>query len=226
MNYSNFTMEELQQLDDMEYLLPSYLLGVFRHKFNAVDADGSGSIDPAEVMKVFEELGERPDPQEVQDLISAVWQTEWSLARAAARPGRRHMFAQSPALTPLQDFDQNGEIEFEEFLHMKSMQMLAKPEKEDDVWQVFDLCDSELDGLICFEELKSILVDVLGEVIDDAEIASMISWADPHNLGGVTWENMLRIVTGNWEATAEMRGVEAAATVDWGDEEEEEEEGY
>jgi len=196
MNYSNFTMEELQQLDDMEYLLPSYLLGVFRHKFNAVDADGSGSIDPAEVMKVFEELGERPDPQEVQDLISAV------------------------------DFDQNGEIEFEEFLHMKSMQMLAKPEKEDDVWQVFDLCDSELDGLICFEELKSILVDVLGEVIDDAEIASMISWADPHNLGGVTWENMLRIVTGNWEATAEMRGVEAAATVDWGDEEEEEEEGY
>ena len=44
----------------------------FRRLFNAVDTDGSGKLDPSEVMKVMTDIGEKVTEAEVRKIIADV----------------------------------------------------------------------------------------------------------------------------------------------------------
>merc|ERR1712071_487132 len=102
--------------------------------FAIFDVNGDGTIEATELKEVMRSLGQNPSNQECHDMISSV------------------------------DKDQNGSIDFDEFLVlMRSRQ--AEPDAE--LKGAFDVFDTNNDGAISRDELKELMAS-LGQALTEA----------------------------------------------------------
>merc|ERR1712173_405992 len=74
------------------------------------------------------------------------------------------------------DEDDSGTVDFEEFVILMKKKS-ADDEFDDDIEQAFKVFDTKNDGVICAEELMSVMVS-LGNPRTDEEIKAMIAEED------------------------------------------------
>ena len=74
------------------------------------------------------------------------------------------------------DSDQNGTLDFAEFLQLMASKM-KQIDTEEELVEAFKVFDRDNDNLIRFSELR-LVFDILGEKIADDDIKEMISLAD------------------------------------------------
>lgn len=93
------------------------------------------------------------------------------------------------------DTDDNGSIDFTEFLTMME-QMLKQAETEDDeIREAFRVFDKNGDGFISAAELRHVMTR-LGEKLTEDEVDEMIRGADLDNDGQIDWNEFIRMMVG------------------------------
>ena len=95
-----------------------------REAFNLFDTDGSGTIDPKELKAAMQSLGFEAKNQTIYQMIGDI------------------------------DKDNDGSIDFEEFLDMMTAKMSDKDTRED-IQKVFNLFDDDQTGQITLRNLAS-----------------------------------------------------------------------
>ena len=96
-----------------------------REAFNLFDTDGSGTIDPKELKAAMQSLGFEAKNQTIYQMIGDI------------------------------DKDNDGSIDFEEFLDMMTAKMSDKDTRED-IQKVFNLFDDDQTGRITLRNLKRV----------------------------------------------------------------------
>ena len=110
------------------------------------DTSGDGEISTQELGQVMRSLGQNPTQAELREMIQEV------------------------------DSDQNGTLDFAEFLQLMASKM-KQIDTEEELVEAFKVFDRDNDNLIRFNELR-LVFDILGEKIPDDDIKEMISLAD------------------------------------------------
>ncbi|KAK3936687.1 hypothetical protein QBC46DRAFT_394370 [Diplogelasinospora grovesii] len=134
----------------------------FKEVFDIFDKDGTGDITAEELGNVMKELGLNPSDAELQDLISEV------------------------------DVNNDGVINFEEFLHLMS-QKVKETDTEQELINAFKVFDQDGSGTISTEELRNVLRS-LGENLTDAELDEMIHLADENGDGQIDYQEFAKIM--------------------------------
>ena len=122
-----------------------------REAFNLFDTDGSGSIEVKELKAAMRALGFQVKKAEIRKMVADV------------------------------DKDENGSIEFDEFVDMMTSRMANRDSKEE-VMKVFRLFTDEGSDYITFRNLKRVVTE-LNEGLSDDEMMEMIDEADRNNDG-------------------------------------------
>ena len=93
------------------------------------------------------------------------------------------------------DMDNNGEIEFEEFVMLMSRNM-GGADDEKALLEAFSIMDNDGSGAIDHQELKDILrsFSKMGETIPDEEIDFMIKEADIDGDGSISYEEFAKVM--------------------------------
>merc|ERR1712228_384518 len=137
--------------------------------------DQNGAIDSNELQTVLKTLGQNIGKDEVQEMMSSV------------------------------DMNDNGEIEFLEFVQMMENRMFL-PSNTTEYQDAFKFFDKNGDGYIDFGELKDVLLS-LGEDFVDQDIKDMIDEADTTGNGKVGFHEFLKMMPSsmleNYEKCAE-----------------------
>merc|ERR1719474_153202 len=89
------------------------------------------------------------------------------------------------------DKDQDGKIDFPEFLSMMERKM-SQNEESDELREVFKAFDIDGNGFISASELSHVMTK-LGEKLTDEEINEMIQEADTNKAGKVSYEEFVAI---------------------------------
>ena len=134
-----------------------------REAFNLFDTDGSGTIDPKELKAAMQSLGFEAKNQTIYQMIGDI------------------------------DKDNDGSIDFEEFLDMMTAKMSDKDTRED-IQKVFNLFDDDQTGRITLRNLKRVAKE-LGETMSDAELMEMIERADTDQDGEISPDEFYGIMT-------------------------------
>ncbi|KAK3033925.1 hypothetical protein RJ639_034725 [Escallonia herrerae] len=139
----------------------------FKEAFNLFDKDGDGSITTKELGTVMRSLGQNPTEVELQDMINEV------------------------------DADQNGTIDFPEFLNLMSRKMKVNyytdTDSEEELREAFKVFDKDQNGSISAAELHHVMTN-LGEKLTDEEVNEMIREADLDGDGQVSYEEFVRMM--------------------------------
>ena len=86
------------------------------------------------------------------------------------------------------DFDENGSIEFEEFVNLVSKSTnFTKNDAEDEMLESFKMFDLNHDGFITKDEFKKVMLN-LGEKLSDAEVDEYIKQYDINNDGKIDYK--------------------------------------
>ena len=134
-----------------------------REAFNLFDTDGSGTIDPKELKAAMQSLGFEAKNQTIYQMIGDI------------------------------DKDNDGSIDFEEFLDMMTAKMSDKDTRED-IAKVFRLFDDDTSGSITLRNLRRVAKE-LGETMTDEELQEMIDRADSNGDGAVSMDDFYNIMT-------------------------------
>ena len=134
-----------------------------REAFDLFDTDGSGTIDPKELKAAMQSLGFEAKNQTIYQMIGDI------------------------------DKDNDGSIDFEEFLDMMTAKMSDKDTRED-IQKVFNLFDDDQTGRITLRNLKRVAKE-LGETMSDAELMEMIERADTDQDGEISPDEFYGIMT-------------------------------
>ncbi len=134
-----------------------------RQAFNLFDCDGSGTIDPKELRAAMQSLGFETKNQTIYQMIQDI------------------------------DKDQNGEIDFDEFLDLMTSRLAGIDTKED-IQKIFELFDDDKTGYISLQNLKRVARE-LGENMDEAQLLEMIERADEDRDGQISSEEFYTIMT-------------------------------
>ena len=133
-----------------------------REAFNLFDTDGSGSIEVKELKAAMRALGFQVKKAEIRKMVADV------------------------------DKDENGSIEFDEFVDMMTSRMANRDSKEE-VMKVFRLFTDEGSDYITFRNLKRVVTE-LNEGLSDDEMMEMIDEADRDGDGAINEEEFIRIM--------------------------------
>ncbi|XP_038985403.1 calmodulin-like [Phoenix dactylifera] len=109
----------------------------FKEAFSLFDKDGDGCITTKELGTVMRSLGQNPTEAELQDMINEV------------------------------DADQNGTIDFPEFLNLMARKM-KDTDSEEELKEAFKVFDKDQNGFISAAELRHVMTN-LGEKLTDEE---------------------------------------------------------
>ena len=107
---------------------------------------------------------------------------------------KTHLRARLRDVMKLRDADDNGALDFEEFLDMITFKRVDT-ESEEDVRAAFDVSDKDGNGLISEAELRHVMINSGVELSDDDEPGEMIREADTDSDGQLNYEefeNMYR----------------------------------
>ncbi|XP_030937370.1 calmodulin [Quercus robur] len=134
----------------------------FKEAFSLFDKDGDGCITTKELGTVMRSLGQNPTEAELQDMINEV------------------------------DADQNGTIDFSEFLNLMARKM-KDTDSEEELREAFKVFDKDQNGFISAAELRHVMTN-LGEKLTDEEVDEMIREADLDGDGQVNYEEFVRMM--------------------------------
>ncbi|KAJ6969917.1 hypothetical protein NC653_034470 [Populus alba x Populus x berolinensis] len=171
--------------NNMTEQLTEEQIAEFKEAFSLFDKDGDGCITTKELGTVMRSLGQNPTEAELQDMINEV------------------------------DADQNGTIDFPEFLNLMARKMkkssseaLDCPEildlqyvlylycdtdSEEELKEAFKVFDKDQNGFISAAELRHVMTN-LGEKLTDEEVEEMIREADVDGDGQVNYEEFVRMM--------------------------------
>lgn len=116
----------------------------------------SGQITTKELGTVMRSLGQNPSESELQDMINEV------------------------------DADNNGTIDFPEFLTMMARKM-KDTDSEEEIREAFKVFDRDNNGFISAAELRHVMTSI-GEKLTDDEVDEMIREADQDGDGRIDCE--------------------------------------
>jgi calmodulin len=133
-----------------------------RNAFNLFDQNGDGAITMNELASVLQALGEDASPAEVADLMASA------------------------------DADQNGDIDFPEFLSLMA-RWKNDQVSEDALIAAFDKIDANADGFIVVEELYNAMIG-LGVDCTRADAEEKLREADLDGDGMVTCDEFVRVI--------------------------------
>ncbi|KAF5734060.1 calmodulin [Tripterygium wilfordii] len=134
----------------------------FKEAFSLFDKDGDGCITIKELGTVMRSLGQSPSEAELRDMINEV------------------------------DADQNGTIDFPEFLNLMSRKM-KDTDSDEELKEAFKVFDKDQNGYISAAELRHVMTN-LGEKLTDEEVDDMIREADIDGDGQVNYEEFVRMM--------------------------------
>ena len=134
----------------------------FKEAFSLFDKDGDGQITTKELGTVMRSLGQNPTEAELRDMIREV------------------------------DQDNNGTIDFREFLNMMAKKM-STTENDEEIRDAFKVFDKDGDGYISAAELRHVMTN-LGEKLTDEEVDEMIREADIDGDGQVNYEEFVKMM--------------------------------
>lgn len=156
-------MSSLEERKALVKSLTQQQIEEFKDAFMLFDQDGDGKITVEELGTVLTNLGQSPSPTELQDMINEV------------------------------DVDQNGTIEFNEFLLLMAHK-IQKFDEQDDLRMAFRVFDKNGDGYISASELKSVM-ESLGEKMTDEQVEEMIREADLDGNGLIDYNEFIKIMS-------------------------------
>lgn len=156
------TYELYVKIDISEYGLTEEQVAEFKEVFMLFDKDEDGSITMAELGVVMRSLGQRPTETELRNMVLDV------------------------------DQNDNGMIEFNEFLQMMSKKM-REGDSEDELKEAFKVFDKDNNGVITSTELRRVMTN-LGEKLTDEEVEDMIKEADMDGDGNVNYNEFVMIL--------------------------------
>ncbi|KMK54737.1 calmodulin (CaM) [Aspergillus fumigatus Z5] len=128
----------------------------------AVDKDGDGQITTKELGTVMRSLGQNPSESELQDMINEV------------------------------DADNNGTIDFPEFLTMMARKM-KDTDSEEEIREAFKVFDRDNNGFISAAELRHVMTSI-GEKLTDDEVDEMIREADQDGDGRIDYNEFVQLM--------------------------------
>lgn len=134
----------------------------FREAFAMFDKDGDGSISVAELGHVMRSLGQNPTDHELTEMIREA------------------------------DDDDNGSVDFEEFLLLMSKKM-SMLDIDQELLEAFSVFDKDGNGFIDQDELTNVLAS-LGEELDEEQVKEMMRQADKDGDGLVSFEEFKDIM--------------------------------
>jgi len=130
--------------------------------FALFDKDGDGRITAKELGDAMRKLGQKPTDKEILAMIKEV------------------------------DTDQNGTVEFEEFVVMMA-QKLGGASSDEDMKAAFKTFDLDGDGKITAKELKQAMKQ-MGNNLTDAEVQEMIKAADLDKNGTIEYNEFVEMM--------------------------------
>ena len=134
----------------------------FKEAFSLFDKDGDGMITTKELGTVMRSLGQNPTEAELADMINEV------------------------------DANQNGTIDFYEFLTLMAKKM-KETDTEEELKEAFKVFDRDGNGFISASELRHVMTN-LGEKLTDEEVDEMIREADVDGDGQINYEEFVRMM--------------------------------
>lgn len=93
------------------------------------------------------------------------------------------------------DADENGTIDFTEFLTMMEKKLKQAETEDDEIREAFRVFDKNGDGFISAAELRHVMTN-LGEKLTDDQVDEMIREADLDNDGQIDWNEFVRMMVG------------------------------
>ncbi|TGO85386.1 hypothetical protein BPOR_0401g00030 [Botrytis porri] len=145
----------------------------FKEAFSLFDKNGDGSrttliygstgqITSKELGTVMRSLGQNPSESELQDMINEV------------------------------DADNNGTIDFPEFLTMMARKM-KDTDSEEEIREAFKVFDRDNNGFISAAELRHVMTSI-GEKLTDDEVDEMIREADQDGDGRIDYNEFVQLM--------------------------------
>ncbi|CDO51781.1 similar to Saccharomyces cerevisiae YBR109C CMD1 Calmodulin [Geotrichum candidum] len=133
-----------------------------KEAFSFFDKDADGQITTTELGVVMRSLGQNPSESELADMINEV------------------------------DTDNNGTIDFPEFLTMMARKM-KDTDSEEEIREAFRVFDRDGNGFISAAELRHVMTSI-GEKLTEEEINAMIKEADANGDGQIDYNEFVTLI--------------------------------
>jgi Ca2+-binding EF-hand superfamily protein len=134
----------------------------YKEAFGLFDKNGDGNISTKEFPTVVRSLGLNPTMEELEKMVKEI------------------------------DANNNGVIEFDEFVDFMEKKM-RKKESEEELIEVFRVFDTDGDGLICEEELRKVMEE-LGCKLTEKEITEILEVADKDKDGYLNYNEFVDLL--------------------------------
>ncbi|XP_077555577.1 uncharacterized protein LOC144169973 [Haemaphysalis longicornis] len=144
-------------------LVSEDVIDEFKQAFALFDKDGDGVITTKELGTVMRALGQNPTEAELKDMIAEV------------------------------DIDNNGTIDFPEFLAMMTKKVRTT-DTEEEIREAFKVFDRDGNGFITAAELRHVMT-TLGEKLTNEEVDAMIREADVDGDGQINYDEFVALMT-------------------------------
>ncbi|KAK9467806.1 hypothetical protein V1512DRAFT_235874 [Lipomyces arxii] len=142
--------------------LTSEQIDEFKQAFSLFDRNNDGQITTRELGTVMRSLGQNPSEAELADMINEV------------------------------DVDNNGSIDFPEFLTMMAHKM-KDTDSAQEIKEAFRVFDRDNNGFISATELRHVMVSI-GERLTEEEVDQMIREADKNNDGRIDYNEFVDLM--------------------------------
>ena len=143
----------------------------FKEAFRVFDVDGGGTIDSEEYQNLMEMLGMSSDPEVLTEMFVAM------------------------------DADEDGELQFEEFLILMAT-LMSNEDNTDDLLDAFDEIDVEGTGRISVDVVRTLL-EGMSENCTEDEVETLIAVCDRDDDGLVSMEDIKRLLELNTSTGAQ-----------------------
>ena len=137
-------------------------LVMYKRAFARFDRDGDGIITIDELRAIVEELGHTTTEAELTSLMQEM------------------------------DTDENGTVEFAEFLAMMARRLMLS-DNEEEILQAFKVFDKDGNGVLSAQELTGVLT-TLGEKLSPEECQELLELADQDHDGQIDYREFVKLL--------------------------------